>query len=124
MIKSKVNFKVSFEFAFLTSSSLKVILVFLKKGTIELTFNLFVEPEFFNFFYLFTLIGDGWFLVPCILFIFVYSKYNNLDYKIEVINFIIISLIMLILTSIFKQLLFPEVMRPIKYFSSVLVKSA
>ena len=99
---------------------LLIPIIFLKKGTIELTFNLFVEPEFFNFFYLLTLIGDGWFLVPCILFIFVYSKYNNLNYKIELINFIIISLIMLILTSIFKQLLFPEVMRPIKYFSSVL----
>ena len=53
---------------------LLIPIIFLKKGTIELTFNLFVEPEFFNFFYLFTLFGDGWFLVPCILFIFVYFE--------------------------------------------------
>lgn len=99
---------------------LLIPIIFLKKGTIELSFNLFVDPEFFSFFYFFTLIGDGWFLVPCVLFIFVYSKYKNLNYKIEVLNFIIISLIMLMLTSIFKQLFFPEVMRPIKYFSSVL----
>ena len=60
---------------------LLIPIIFLKKGTIELTFNLFVEPEFFNFFYLFTLIGDGWFLVPCILFIFVYSNITILTIK-------------------------------------------
>lgn len=94
-------------------------LTFVKRGILELPFNLFVAPELFPTFYIITFIGDGLFAFIVFGLVWIIAAYKNLNIKTELINFLIVSALMGLGIYLFKQLLFSEVTRPIAHFISL-----
>lgn len=89
------------------------------RGTLELPFNLFVAPELFPVFNVVTFFGDGWFAVIIFGLVWVIAAKKKLHIKSELVNFLIVSALMGIGVYVFKQLVFPEVTRPIAYFTTL-----
>ena len=94
-------------------------LAFAGRGTLELPFNLFVAPELFQLFNIITFMGDGWFALVIFGLVWVIAAKKNLLIKPELINFLIVSALMGIGIYVFKQLIFPDVTRPIAHFTTL-----
>ncbi len=94
-------------------------LVFFKRGTLELPFNLFVAPELFPVFNIITFMGDGWFALVVFGLVGFIAAQKKLHVKAELMSFLIVSVLMGIGIYILKQLVFPDVTRPIAYFASL-----
>ena len=94
-------------------------LAFAGRGTFELPFNLFVSPELFPFFNIITFIGDGWFALVIFGLVWIIAIQQKLFIKAELINFLIVSALMGIGIYVFKQLIFPDVTRPIAHFTTL-----
>ena len=94
-------------------------LAFAKRGALELPFNLFVAPELFPTFKFITFLGDGWFALVVFGLVGFIAAQKKLYVKAELINFLIVSALMGIGIYVFKQLIFPDVTRPIAHFASL-----
>lgn len=94
-------------------------LAFAGRGTLELPFNLFVAPELFPLFNIITFFGDGWFALVIFGLVWVIATKKKLHVKSELVNFLIVSVLLGIGVYIFKQVVFPEVTRPIAYFTTL-----
>ena len=94
-------------------------LAFFKRGTLELPFNLFVAPELFPVFNIITFMGDGWFALAIFGLAWIVATQKKLHVKAELINFLIVSVLMGIGIYVFKQLIFPDVTRPIAHFTTL-----
>ena len=94
-------------------------MAFVGRGTLELPFNLFVAPELFHLFNVITFMGDGWFALIIFGLVWVIAAKKNLLIKPELINFLIVSALMGLGIYVFKQLIFPDVTRPIAHFTTL-----
>lgn len=92
-------------------------LALLERGTLELPFNLFVAPELFSVFTCITLMGDGWFALVVLILVGIIAKRKKQNLKVELCRFLLISTLMGIGIFVFKQLVFPDVTRPIAFFT-------
>jgi len=106
-------------FVFGVMHMLLLPLALAKRGTFELPFNLFVAPELFPIFTIITFMGDGWFALLVFGMVWIIAAQKKLDVKAELLNFLIVSALMGIGIYIFKQLIFPDVTRPIAHFTSL-----
>lgn len=87
------------------------------RGTLELPFNLFVAPTLFPTFNGITFLGDGLFAIVVFVIVGIIAKRKGLICKKELVNFLIVSALMGITIFIFKNLIFPDVTRPIAHFT-------
>ena len=94
-------------------------LAFLGRGTLELPFNLFVAPELFLIFNGITFLGDGLFAICVFVLIGIIAKQKRLLLKKELIAFLIVTALMGLGIFIFKNLIFPDVTRPIAHFTNL-----
>jgi len=94
-------------------------LAFLGRGTLELRFNLFVAPELFPIFKIITFMGDGWFALIVFILVWFIAKQKGLRLKTELVNFLIVSVLMGLSIFVFKNLVFPDITRPIAFFNTL-----
>lgn len=91
-------------------------LVFLPKGTIELKLNLFQFPKLFPLFKWITFGGDGFFIIVILVVLGAYLYFKKKPIQNEMIHFAITVIIMGISIYVSKNIAFPHVERPIKFF--------
>ena len=102
-------------FTFIHSLFLPVI--FINRGVVELSFNLFTNPSLYHLFLVITFVRDGLFVIPTTLYIIYLSKKNNLSLKRELTHFLLTFAIMGIGIFILKEYIFTSVPRPISFFN-------
>jgi|TARA_X000000950_G_C13619490_1_gene538797 membrane-associated phospholipid phosphatase len=102
-------------FTFIHALFLPVI--FINRGVVELSFNLFTNPSLYHLFKVITFVGDGLFAIPTTLYIIYLSKKNNLSLKRELTHFLFTFAIMGIGIFFLKEYVFTSVPRPISFFN-------